>query len=116
MKKNVIDIPHWNIEEEMGYKPITTFWQDFSIADKYGVYEILDTFIRAFKEWNDDYKYLTELTLVLNHKIFQHYIPGGTKEQNRKSAIYDLLWTKAREYALDHLQGEEAEYFYRVTD
>lgn len=25
-------IPKWNIEEETGYKPFTTFWQDFSIA------------------------------------------------------------------------------------
>ena len=26
----------WNIEEFCGYKPITTFWDDFSIADVFG--------------------------------------------------------------------------------
>lgn len=116
MGKNIIDIPQWNIEEEMGYKPITTFWQDFSIADKYGIYEIVDTFNRAFDEWKSDYKYLTELVLVLNHKIFQHYVSGGDKTQNRIASLYNAIWTKANEYALDNLQGEEAEYFYRVTD
>lgn len=32
-----IKIPKWDIEEETGYKPFTTFWQDFSIADTYGL-------------------------------------------------------------------------------
>lgn len=31
-----IAIPRWNITELNGYEPITTFWQDFSIADKFG--------------------------------------------------------------------------------
>ena len=29
----------------------TTFWQDFSIADAFGVAAIKDTFKRAFAEW-----------------------------------------------------------------
>lgn len=32
-----IKVPMWNIESETGYKPRTTFWQDFSIADAFGV-------------------------------------------------------------------------------
>ena len=31
-----IKVPMWNIESETGYKPRTTFWQDFSIADAFG--------------------------------------------------------------------------------
>lgn len=116
MEKKTIDIPCWDIEAQMGYKPITTFWQDFSIAERYGLCDIIDTYNRAFSNWKDNYKYLTELVLVLNHKTWQHYIPGGTKGQNRKAATYNRLWQKTRKYALDHLQGEEAEYFYRVTD
>lgn len=30
-----IKVPMWNIESETGYKPRTTFWQDFSIADAF---------------------------------------------------------------------------------
>ena len=39
-----ITIPRWNITEFSGYEPITTFWQDFSIADKFGNNAIADTY------------------------------------------------------------------------
>ena len=53
--------------EEIGYKALTTFWQDFSIADNFGETAVEDTYQRVFKEWKHDYKYLTELVMVLNH-------------------------------------------------
>ena len=59
--------------QENGYELQTTFWEDFSIADRFGLAAVLDTFNRAFREWKGDYKFLTELTLVLNHKIWQYY-------------------------------------------
>ena len=40
----------WNIEAITGYKPITTFWMDFSIADNFGKSAVKDTFNRAFEE------------------------------------------------------------------
>ena len=66
-------IKNWNIEAITGYKPITTFYTDFSIADNFGANAILDTFKRAFRSWKDNYKYLTELVMVLNWKIHEHY-------------------------------------------
>ena len=36
--------------QENGYELQTTFWEDFSIADRFGLMAILDTFNRAFKE------------------------------------------------------------------
>ena len=73
--------------QENGYDLITTFWGDFSIADKYGIAGVKDTYKRAFNEWKDDYKFFTELTMILNHKIWQHY------ESNRElAALYDRLW------------------------
>ena len=59
--------------QENGYELQTTFWEDFSIADRFGLAAVLDTFNRAFREWKGDYKFLTELTLVLNHKIWQYH-------------------------------------------
>lgn len=38
-----------------GYEMQTTFWQDFTIADAFGIDAIKDTFNRAFKEWKDNY-------------------------------------------------------------
>ena len=54
------------------YEPQTTFWIDFTIADKFGYFAVQDTYNRAFKEWKDNYIYLTELVIVLNHKVWQH--------------------------------------------
>lgn len=101
----------WNIEATTGYKPITTFWDDFSIADRFGVNAVKDTYKRAFNEWKDDYKYLTELVMVLNHKIWQHY-----EKDEALAQVYNELWEKTDEYACENLKGEEAKYFYKITD
>ena len=106
-----IKVPMWNIESETGYKPRTTFWQDFSIADAFGGDAVTDTFHRAFNEWKDDYKFFTELTLVLNHKIWQHY-----KSNRELAALYDRLWREADEYAMNNFKGEELDYYYKITD
>ena len=106
--QTVID---WNIEELTGYKPISTFYTDFSIADRFGISAIVDTYERAFKVWKSEYKMLTELVMVLNWKIWEHY------ETNEELAeIYSDLWTKADHYAMSHLKGDELKYFLRTTD
>lgn len=40
---------------ENGYELQTTFWEDFSIADRFGLSAIQDTFKRAFEEWKNNY-------------------------------------------------------------
>ena len=37
------------------YQPKTTFWMDFSIADKFGIAAIKDTYNRAFKGWKTNH-------------------------------------------------------------
>lgn len=101
----------WNIQEVTGYEPKTTFWDDFSIADRFGLNAVQDTYNRAFRGWKDNYVYLTELVLVLNHKIWQHY---QTNEPLAK--LYDQLWRKADMWACEHLRGEEIEYYYTILD
>ena len=95
-----------------GYETMTTFWDDFSIADKFGVNAIKDTYSRAFNEWKTNYQYLTELVIVLNWKLWQHYELGN----DALSDAYQELWEKADSYAMDHLKGEELNYFFRTTD
>ena len=53
-------------EDMCNYKIITSFGSDFDIADAFGADAIQDTFNRAFNEWKFEYKYLTELVLILN--------------------------------------------------
>ena len=114
IEKHTIELPllpEWNVEEITGYKPFTTFWQDFSIADLYGADAVKDTYNRAFKEWKNDYKYLTELVMVLNWKSWQH-----AESKKKLSELYADLYYKADSYALDNLEGEERDYYWQVTD
>lgn len=59
--------------KENGNEIKTMFWEDFSIAERFVLSAIQDTFNRAFKEWKEDYEFLTELVLVLNYKIWQYH-------------------------------------------
>lgn len=102
----------WVQAAEIGYEPKTTFWEDFSIADKFGVEAIKDTFERAFNEWKSNHIYITEMVMVLNHKLWAWY----DREDYEKAEIYDKLWRKADDYAQDNLKGEELQYFYSTTD
>lgn len=106
------NLPKWNIEEETGYVPQTTFWQDFSIADVFGTDAVKDTFNRAFPEWKHDVVYLTELVMVLNHKCWHHYYQNNIE----MFKLYRTLYEKANDYALDNLKGEDFDYFFRITD
>ena len=93
------------------YNLKTTFWDDFSIADHFGTFAIEDTYNRAFKEWKSNIVYVTELTMVLNWKIFEWY------EKNEEYArLYDELWRKTDSYCMKHLKGKELDYFLRTTD
>lgn len=96
---------------ENGYELQTTFWSDFSIADRFGLSAIRDTFDRAFEEWKENYKYLTELVLVLNHKIWQYY-----ETRSDIASLYNSLWEKASQYAVENLKDDELSYYYDVTD
>ena len=96
---------------DIGYETKTTFWDDFSIADRFGADAIQDTFDRAFSEWKDDCEYLTELVMVLNWKIWQWYEKNGAIGR-----LYNDLWEKADEYALDNLEGDDLSYFLSTTD
>lgn len=96
----------------MEIEDFTTFNIDFTIADKFGVNAIIDTYERAFNEWKNDYKYLTFLVLNLNHKIWEHY----EKHNDEYATLYDKLWRQADEYAIDHLKGDELHYYISVLD
>ena len=94
-----------------GYEMETTFWNDFCIADRFGISAVKDTFKRAFKNWKNNAVYLTELVLVLNHKIWQHY-----QSNEALARVYNDLWEEADLYATENLQGEDLSFFYRTTD
>jgi len=94
------------------YEAKTTFWMDFSIADRFGVSAVKDTFRRAFRGWKDNVEYCSELVMVLNHKLWQHYEAGNEV----LARVYNDLWEKADSYGLEHFKGEDLSYFYQTLD
>lgn len=94
---------------ELGYKTITTFWDDFSIAEPFGIDAIKDTYNRALL-WKD-YKMLTELYMVLNHKIWMWY-----KKNETIAKVYNDLWEKLYQTICQKFTKKELEYFYQITD
>lgn len=98
--------------QEFGYKCITTFWDDFAIADRFGFEAVKDTYKRVFKEWRRNYKYLTELVLVLNHRCWMHY-ENGKMELSR---LYADLYNEASDWAGENLKEEEYQYYFQITD
>lgn len=101
----------FNSEAFCGYTQKTTFWQDFSIADAFGVNAIKDTYKRAFKAWKTDVIYVTELVMVLNWKSWQHAEKNPTY-----SKLYADLFYEARNWCYDNLKGDDLTYFFRTTD
>lgn len=75
------------------YKRITTFASDFAIAECYGDNSIKDTYRRASKEWIEDYKFFTELALVLNWYCWFWYDNG----EPGLSALYSDLFYKSKD-------------------
>lgn len=101
----------WDIERMTGYKPMTTCYMDFSIAEPFGESAVLETYDSLFEVMKCDYRWLTEFVMALNWKIWEHY------ETNEKLArVYNSLWEQAQEYALNNLHEDELNYFYSTTD
>ena len=96
---------------ENGYEMKTTFWDDFTIADAFGVDAVKDTYNNAFKYWKHNYEYITELSLVLNWKIFQHY-----ESNNFLYDIYRILYEECDQWCMKHLKGNELSYYIKWTD
>lgn len=95
-----------------GYETKTTFWQDFTVADWLGLDAIRDTFNRIFNKKKRNTVYLTELVMVLNWKIWQHYENGN----KLYAKLYNELWEIADSYAVENLTGDDLTYFYNTTD
>lgn len=62
--KTILKFKHYDIQriyERNGNEVKTTFWEDFSIAERFGLSAIQDTFNQAPKSGKEDYEFLTEL-------------------------------------------------------
>ncbi len=96
----------------LDYECKTTFWEDFSIAERFGAEAVRDTYKRARAEWKNDRVYGTELSMVLNHKCWYWY----EKQNETLSRLYAELWEEWHGGVLENWRGEDLGYYLRVTD
>lgn len=98
--------------EDFGYSPISTFYSDFTIAELVsGIDGVKDTYKRCVEEWRDNAEYVTELVMVLNHKIWEHY-----GKNDDMSSVYDDLWGELDDWCMDNLKGEDLDYYIQTLD
>lgn len=110
MDLKIVNIaPH---PELHNYQFVTTFWDDFTIADCFGTQAVRETFSSVFAAFRDDCAMLTELVLVLNWKCWQRYELGELKA----SKMYQTFYERAYKYAEKHLSDVDLKYFYRILD
>lgn len=96
---------------ENGYEIKTTFWSDFTIADKFGISAIRETFNNAFNSWKNNTEYITELACVMSWKSCAWY------EKNDEYCVqYSNYYHKVDSWCMDNLKGEDLEYYLKWTD
>lgn len=101
-------------EANIMYERKTTFFSDLSIAECFGVNAIEDTNKRVLKEWLNNIEYITEYSMCLNHKIWQHH--GAGKYDLAK--VYDRLWKDCVDKIVEHYKDNDdaMSYYYDITD
>ena len=99
------------LEKMLDYKFESTFWEEFSIAEDYGAEGVKEHYDLVFEQWKDNLKFLTELVLVLNIKIFIWY---GVDDSIGK--MYDQLWKETDGYALNTLKSDDLHYYLSTLD
>ena len=107
-----ISVKRWNIEQQTGYKPKTTYYEDFGIAEPFGIKALQDTLNKAIKETQNNIVNKTELVMVLNHKIWEHYYSG----HQALARWYDQQWKALHNKMCNTLKGEELSYYLQTTD
>ena len=99
--------------EMIGYEPKTTFWSDFTIAERFGLSGVKDTYDRSIKSWKEDIVYMTELSMVLNHKGWIYH------EANEElSKYYFNLYNEIDNLIFQLFEdgSDEIHYYIQTTD
>lgn len=100
-----------NITLPNGYTMRTTFFEDFHVADLFGLDAVEETFDISFNSYKNDHVYLTELAIVMSNSSIMHY------DTNRElSFLYSHLFHKVDDYCLNNLKGKELDFYLNITD
>lgn len=119
-----------NLANMSGYERKYTFYSDFSIAEFCEVWmrdrgAIVDTFNRVIESWGSSIEAMSEIVMVLNHKIWafhdgvdSSYLKCNETNRDKIARLYDKLYRKAENFVYEKF-GEDKDamrYYYRVID
>lgn len=99
--------------EETGHPSQTTLWDDFSIADRFGLAAVKDTYRRAKQFCGSDPLLWGEFSIVLNWRCWQHW-------HNGRVDLAELYGELAHRSADDFYATEpgevESDIYFKLTD
>lgn len=98
-----------NIAFKQGEIHKTALWQKFTDVEKNGVDAIKDLYEKTFEERWWEIADITDLAMVIYCKLW-HW-DGTDWVYNR---MYEPTWEKMRDWAYDHLKGNDAQYYYNT--
>ena len=101
------------LAEFTDYRSVTTYWDDYSIAEKKSLDEVKTLFKTTLQDAKDDHRNLTELALVMSWKAS---FWAGKPGKSSLCGLYLNLFEDVNEYAVTHLRGSKLDYYYDVTD
>lgn len=115
----------WPIEKMTGYKPLTTYWNDFETAEIFGgEKEIRALYKRARKNWSSDIQWITEICMVLNWRAHLWW----ERKNEALCKLYTELYEELDQWILEcedenveeikykHFTKDEILYYLQTTD
>ena len=99
-------------ESETGFKFETDVRELFTEAEKSDDVDIEELYKKLFREWRNDVKLITELSMCMNWKLREHY----RKKDESLAELYNDLRMRVHTYAHDAFIWEDAEYYFKTTD
>ena len=104
-------IKDWKIEFLTGYKPNANFYVEFSMAEPFGLSAIANVYDRLFLKSKDDYILITELAMVVNWKIYEHY-----DKEKWMFKLYQSVWDQLDSYCRHNLKDDKLDYYDRCIN
>lgn len=99
-------------EKETGFKFETNVRELFSEAEADDNVSIEELYRKLFREWRNDVKLVAELSMCMNRKIREHHREGD----EHLTELYNDLWMRVHNYALDVFTWEDGAYYFKTTD
>lgn len=99
-------IKDWKIEQLTGYKPHKRFYVELSMAEPFGISAIANTYDRLFVENKHDPIFITELSMAVNWKVYEHY-----DKEKWIYKLYQSMWEQIDNHCKQNLKGNDLEYY-----